>query len=241
MLRPRAGVSHRCLPYPDQCAGPPDPGPAGEVRGARARQGTPDRAAGAPRRAFLAAGISLSFLSTAQAAESDPASFVLSLSRDIDIQLAPGTIDPAERKRRFGILFDERLDLPAIGERVLGWRWSRATADERRSFGQALRAYLIQGFSSRVRGTDGGGAVVSAVTDEGPTVVVVTRPGTGAGPAMSLAWRLVRGGVGWRLCDVAVNDVSVTAILRSQFESILQESAPDIGPLVRLLRERSKE
>jgi ABC-type transporter MlaC component len=170
---------------------------------------------------------------------SDPVQFVFAFNHDVLDQLGSATIDVAERRRRFAALLDEGLDLDVIGERLLGWRWTRATSADRQAFREDFRNYLIQNFAMRVSGVDDGRMTIIGVLQDESAVLVLTEITTKAAAHVPFAWRAVRTAVGWRLCDVIVNNVSIAALLQSQFDSVLQDGQPDIGPLLRLLREKS--
>jgi ABC-type transporter MlaC component len=174
-----------------------------------------------------------------RAQTSDPALFVLAFNHDVSEQLGPTIVDAAERKRRFAVLMDEGLDLDVIGEILLGWRWARITPADRQAFSREFRAYLIQNFAMKVTGFDDSQLIVTSVRQDGSTVLVVTEVNAKKSTHQSYAWRVVPTATGWRLCDVIVSSVSMAALMRSQFDSVLQDGASDIGPLLRLLHEKS--
>jgi ABC-type transporter MlaC component len=171
---------------------------------------------------------------------SEPVQFVFAFNHDVSVQLGSTTIDATERRRRFAALVDGGLDLDAIGERLLGWRWTRVTSADRQAFRREFRNYLIQNFAMRITGgvDDGRVAAASILKDES-TVLVLTEITTKEAARVPFAWRVVHTADGWRLCDVVVNNVSMASIMGSQFASVLQDTATDIGPLLHLLREKS--
>jgi phospholipid transport system substrate-binding protein len=171
----------------------------------------------------------------------DPVQFVVAFNKDVSAQLGSTAIDPDERKRRFAALVDKDLDLDVIGEHLLGWRWTNAAPVDRQAFRREFRNYLIQTFAAKVTGLGDGRMTVTSVVQGDSSILVLTEV-TDKLPARELfAWRLVHAAAGWRVCDVVVNNVSMTAIMRSQFDSVLREGVSDLGPLDRLLHERSQE
>jgi ABC-type transporter MlaC component len=170
---------------------------------------------------------------------SDPIQFVFTFNRDIAAQMGSPSINAAERKRRFATLVDEGLDFDAIGERLLGWRWAQATPADRLAFDREFRNYLIQNFAMKVRGIDDGKMVVVEVHSEGGTVVVLTEVQTAEAAHVPFSWRVTKTVGGWRLCDIIIKNMSMDSVMRSQFDSVLQDTHAELAPLIRLLREKS--
>lgn len=168
---------------------------------------------------------------------SDPAQFVLSFRHDVTVLLALTAVNTVERRERFTALVDQGLDFDVIGGRLLGSRWGQATPADRQAFAQSFRDYLIQNFAMQATGLDDGEPIVADVRQDGDTVLVITQ--AKAATRVSMAWRVVQTSAGWRLCDIAVNSVSVASIMRSQFDSILQDAQSGLGPLLRLLHDKS--
>jgi phospholipid transport system substrate-binding protein len=191
-------------------------------------------------RVGLVAFILMPFLAApASSQPPDPVQFVFAFNHDVSVQLGSTAVDPAERKRRFSALVDEGLDLDVIGERLLGWRWARATLVDRQAFRQEFCNYLIQSFAMKITGVDDGHMTVTSALQDGDTALVLTEVMTKDGTREPFAWRVVLTSAGWRLCDVVVNNVSVVSLMRSQFDSVLQDAQSDIGPLLRLLHAKS--
>jgi ABC-type transporter MlaC component len=68
---------------------------------------------------------------------------------------------------------------------------------------------------------------VTSVVQGDSSILVLTEV-TDKLPARELfAWRLVHTVAGWRVCDVVVNNVSMTAIMRSRFDSVLRDGVSD--------------
>jgi phospholipid transport system substrate-binding protein len=200
-----------------------------------------DRIAGGSVGIALFVIVLLSFSSgPVLAQDSDPAHFVVALSREVSEQMGPATIDPAERKRRFAALVDEKLDLEAAGELLFGSRWSSAPAANRAAFVREFRAYLIDEFGPRVSGVQDGALTVVGVRDLGKGVLVSTTATDREQHKMSVDWRLAKTQGGWRLCDVIVRNISMADIFRSQFASALRDTQSDLTPAIRLLARRAR-
>jgi hypothetical protein len=90
----------------------------------------------------------------------------------------------------------------------------------------------------KIAGLDDGRMTVTSVVQDESTVLVLTEVVITKATRELFAWRVVLTAAGWRLCDVVVNNVSMASIMRSQFDSVLQDAQSDIGPLLRLLQKK---
>jgi phospholipid transport system substrate-binding protein len=200
-----------------------------------------DAIAGGLGRIALCAIVVLGFsCNPVLAQDSDPVDFVVALSREVSAQMGPATIDPAQRKRRFAALVDQKVDLDAVGELLFGSRWSRASGADKAAFVQEFRAYLIDEFGPRVSGVQGGDLTVVGVRDLGKGVLVSTTATDRGHLEVSVEWRLAKTQGGWRLYDVIVRNISMADILRSQFASVLRDSDSDLRPAIQLLAKRAR-
>jgi ABC-type transporter MlaC component len=192
------------------------------------------------RRTALRLSLALATSSGSAVAEDlGSVAFVTAFVRDVSLQLGPNIIDDPERKRRFADLIDQGFDLNEIGSHLLGWRWAASEPSTRLAFGQAFRDYVVQTFALRVTGLDSRGMTIEHVAEDSRTSLVYSHVTTGGGSQMPIVWALVRTDAGWRLWDVIVYHLSIATILRSQFDAVLGGARSDIGPLLRLLREKS--
>lgn len=171
----------------------------------------------------------------------DPAEFVLAFNHALFMQMAPPGLSLTERRQRFSSLIDWGLDLRAIGERALGWKWEEATPTERTAFQQAFRYYLVQNFADRVNGAADGTLVILSMQADGPAVTVVTEAVSNNGVAPPIEWRVLRSPAGWRLYDISINQISIAAIMRSQVNAVIMGGQVGLGPVLRLLREKTSK
>ena len=165
--------------------------------------------------------------------------FVVTLNDEVFSQMGSDAVDQTERKRRFAMLIDKYLDLDAIGKLQLGWRWSKATEEDRMEFSREFRAYLVQAFAARVHAVRDDHMTLIGVFGTGEAVIVSTLVSTRERTAVPVGWRLVKTPIGWRLCDLIVNELSFDSMFRSQFDSVLKPSQADLQPLNRLLHEKA--
>jgi phospholipid transport system substrate-binding protein len=165
--------------------------------------------------------------------------FVVTLDHEVFSQMGSDAVDETERKRRFAILIDKYLDLDAIGKLQLGWRWSRATEEDRMEFSREFRTYLVQAFAARVHAVRDDHMMLIGVFGTGDAVIVSTLVSTRERTGVPVGWRLVKTPAGWRLCDLIVNELSFDSMFRSQYDSTLKSSQADLKPLNRLLHDKA--
>jgi ABC-type transporter MlaC component len=178
-------------------------------------------------------------VASTSADEADPMQFVVTLDHEVFSQMGSDAVDETERKRRFAILIDKYLDLDAIGKLQLGWRWSRATEEDRMEFSREFRAYLVQAFAARVHAVRDDHMMLIGVFGTGDAVIVSTLVSTRERTGVPVGWRLVKTPAGWRLCDLIVNELSFDSMFRSQYDSALKSSQADLKPLNRLLHDKA--
>jgi phospholipid transport system substrate-binding protein len=150
--------------------------------------------------------------------------------------------DPAIREARFRELFHEDFDAPGIARFVLGRYWRTASQEEQKEFVRLFENYVAfvytvrlsdfgRGQTFKIRGSrsDGEGVIVS--TD-------VTNPGSPQ--PLRIDWRLVTADSGtYKINDVIVEGVSMTATQRSEFASIVQRNGGQVGSLISMMREKT--
>lgn len=127
-----------------------------------------------------------------------------------------------ERRKRFNELFLRAFDVPAIGRFVLGRHWSRVKPEEQQQFLVVMGEYVAgiyasqfadyKGYSFRTTGTRAmgeGEALVSAQIDR-----------EGQAP-IRMEFRVRPGDGGYRIADVAVENVSLILTKRDEFSPTL--------------------
>ena len=150
--------------------------------------------------------------------------------------------DPAAREARFRELFHEDFDAPGIARFVLGRYWKAASQEEQKEFVRLFEDYVA--FVYTVRLSDFGGGQTFKIRgsrSDGDGVIVstdVTTPGSQT--PLRIDWRLVTGDNGtYKINDVIVEGVSMTATQRSEFASIVQRSGGQVGSLISMMREKT--
>ena len=128
----------------------------------------------------------------------------------------------------------EAFDVTETAKRALGLHWQQRTSAERGEFVQLFQELLERGYLSRI-GEYGGEQIkyVSEKIDGDHAIVralIVTKKGT----QVPVESRLLRKADRWLIYDVLIENVSLIASYRSQFDRVIRTTS--YGELVRRLK-----
>jgi phospholipid transport system substrate-binding protein len=145
-------------------------------------------------------------------------------------------LSPSERRSEIRAVALEAFDVAEAARRALGLHWAERTTAEREEFIGLFQSLLERGYLSRI-GEYGGERVQYVgehVDGDHATVraLIVTRKGT----QVPVEARVRRRGDRWLMYDVLVENVSLVASYRSQFDRVIRTTS--YQELVRRLRER---
>jgi phospholipid transport system substrate-binding protein len=144
------------------------------------------------------------------------------------------TMTPVERLEAVRGVASEAFDVSETAQRALGIHWQQRTPAERQEFVQVFRGLLEQTYLSRI-GEFGGERIkyVSERIDGDRAIVravIVTKKGT----EVPVESRLLQKGDRWLIYDVLIENVSLIASYRSQFDRVIRTAS--YPELVRRLR-----
>lgn len=196
------------------------------------------------RRSLLAA----LFVLTATASNAapppvNPADAVAFMNRlwDRAVELLNKKTDPAVRQARFRQLFHDDFDAPGIARFVLGRYWRTASADEQKEFVKLFEDYVVFVYTVRLADFGGQSFKVRGSRSDGDGVIVSTDVASPGSPTpLRLDWRLVTDDNGtYKINDVIVEGVSMTATQRSEFASVVQRNGGQVQSLISMMREKT--
>ena len=132
----------------------------------------------------------------------------------------------------------EAFDVGEAARRALGPHWSKRTPAEREEFAGLFQGLLERGYLSRIG--EYGGERVQYVAErvDGEFAVVRAQIVTAKGTQIPIEARVVRKGERWLMYDVLIENVSLVASYRSQFDRVIRTSSYE--DLVRRLKERGQ-
>jgi phospholipid transport system substrate-binding protein len=145
-------------------------------------------------------------------------------------------LDQTQRRAEIRTIALEAFDVTEAARRTLGPHWPKRTPAERQEFIGLFQGLLERGYLSRI-GEYGGESVQyvgERIEGEYATVraLIVTQKGT----QVPVEARVLRQGDRWRMYDVLIENVSLIASYRSQFDRVIRTSSYE--ELVRRLKSR---
>jgi phospholipid transport system substrate-binding protein len=145
-------------------------------------------------------------------------------------------LDQTQRRAEIRAIAVEAFDVAEAARRTLGPHWPKRTPAERQEFIALFQGLLERGYLSRI-GEYGGESVQyvgERIEGEYATVraLIVTQKGT----QVPVEARVLRQGDCWRMYDVLIENVSLIASYRSQFDRVIRTSSYE--ELVRRLKAR---
>ena len=155
-------------------------------------------------------------------------------------ELLNGKTDPAIRRARFRQLFHEDFDGAGIARFVLGSYWQSISEQEQREVVKLFEDYVVYVYTARLATFGGGTFKIRGSRSDGDAVIVsgdAISPGSTA--AVRIDWRLVNNNGAYKINDVIVEGISMTATQRSEFASILQRNGGQVRSLITLMRQKT--
>jgi ABC-type transporter MlaC component len=167
--------------------------------------------------------------------------FVLDFNQHLSSELGPTGLSDDDRRARFASLLDNDVDLDTSSALMLGDRWTKASAQDRAAFHDALRDYLIRNFATRIRGIGERRLTITGLAWDGRTATVSSELSAGQTGPLALEWHVsLDADTAWRLTNVAVAGLSMAAVMRSQFEAVPDQDGAGLIPLISLLRNQQR-
>lgn len=143
-----------------------------------------------------------------------------------------------ERREAVRKLAVEAFDVQETARRALGRHWQQRTAAEREEFVQLFADLLERTYISKI---DLYGGERLRFTDErldGDSAVVRARVVTRQGTEVPIEGRMHKRGERWLIYDVVIENISLIANYRAQFDRIIRTSS--FAELVKRLRTRTE-
>lgn len=173
----------------------------------------------------------------------DAGGFLTELTGHAVARLTESGLTDAEQKLRFRGLLNEAFDLPEIGRFVLGRYWRRADAAQRSDFLEAFEDMMPHRFLplfSKISGDKFDIGPARPYKNNPNFVSVESKLRRVEGEPIRVNWRVRKRGEGYKIVDIIAEGVSIAVTLRSEYVSVLKQTAGDIGALTRVLREKAK-
>lgn len=146
------------------------------------------------------------------------------------------TLDLSQRKAAIRAVALEAFDVAEAARRALGPHWTKRTPAEREEFVGIFQGLLERGYLSRIG--EYGGERVQYVGErvDGEYAIVRAQIVTAKGTQVPVEARVLKRGERWLMYDVLIENVSLVASYRSQFDRVIRTSSYE--DLVKRLREK---
>jgi len=194
---------------------------------------------------IVAAVLATAVACTASAAtDEDAGAFLISFGKRAADEINNESLSEADREQRFRELFNEVIDVPAIGRFVLGIHWRRATAKQREDFLAVFEDMAVQRFLPMITRQSAEYAEKSfSIVDvrrhdtNKDSVFVTSSLDREEGPPVRMIWHLREHDGRFKVIDINIEGLSMALTLRREYGSVVKRSG-GVDGLVNLLREK---
>jgi len=193
------------------------------------------------RRRFLCIALAGATLATVGARpalasiEEEAASFLTDLGNRAIAELTDGNLSDQERVDRFRALLMESVSFPLIAQQVLGPYWRDSGDALRQEFALVLRETLIGRFTEVFEDYQGETFDVASTrtsSKDDSLVAATTQVRAPNGEIAKLEWFMKRHEQGFRIYDVTVEGVRLSASLQEEYKAVLGQNDGDVADLI---------
>ncbi len=177
----------------------------------------------------------------------DAGAFLIAFGQNAVKELNDPALSADNQEKRFRELFNEAVDIPAIGRFILGPYWRQAQEPERADFLDAFEDIALQRFLPMfTRKSDEFTGKSFDVVDQRPVgkrpdqFFVYTRVERPEGPPVDLIWRVRKQDWKYKILDISVQGLSMALTLRDEYRAAAKRLG-GVGPLVRVMRKKLSE
>ena len=179
--------------------------------------------------------------SKAHSASADaPMALVKSTVTQVTGILQDRSVSPASRRERLLQITAGRFDFADMARQTLGTHWKELTPGQQQEFVPLFTAFMQDAYLKKIEGYSGQPINFLGATSEGSGYAQVNT--SVLQPDKSLIhvdYRLRQEGDDWRVYDVTVDDISITANYRNQFNRVINSRGYDA--LVSTMRSKQQE
>jgi phospholipid transport system substrate-binding protein len=185
----------------------------------------------------MAAGTA-TFLCALPASATDPGKLIESMTSQV-IEIARTKMG-VERQAAMRQVVQNNFDLPYMGRSALGTYWSQASEQQRARFLAAVEVSEARTYSERLAKYASYAVTINKVNARPNSVWIVdTRLDQAGGQPLKVEWEVHDSGRGLRIGDVKVEGISMSLLMRSDYNSYILTNFGQVEPLVRALEARA--
>ena len=171
----------------------------------------------------------------------DPGKYVLSITEKAINTLTDKSITQEEKEKKFGQLFDQSFDVPSISRFVLGKYWKSSTIDQKKTFIQTFRNYIVKTYSTRFNEYSGEKlALINYENESNPKLFIVhTALKREDAPPIKVDWRVGLKKDRYVILDIIIEGISLAVTQRAEFVSVIEQNNGNVDNLIKLLKEKT--
>jgi len=183
-----------------------------------------------------------SLMGLARASNGDPMTFVKNTVGQILEVLQDKQTPQQVRARKVIEIVDGRLDFSAMARSSLGYNWKKLTPAQQQQFVPLFTAFMEDAYISKISNYSGQKVQYVGQTSIGQgdaEVKTVVMPADASQQPIRINYLLSQTGGDWKVYDVTVDDISITANYRNQFNHMINEQGFDA--LMSAMRDKQQE
>jgi phospholipid transport system substrate-binding protein len=193
----------------------------------------------------LAVAILLANLATAaraSATNGDPLAIVKSTVGEVLGVLQDKQMAPQARQRKVLEIVSGRLDFTDMARSSLGYNWKKLTTAQQQQFVPLFTAFMEDAYINKINDYSGQKVQftgqTSTAADEAEVQTTVL-PSDSSQQPIRINYMLKQTAGDWKVYDVTVDDISITANYRNQFNHVINERGFDA--LMTTMRDKQQE
>jgi len=188
----------------------------------------------------VATFVVMTLSSVAHASASDPMAMVKTTVDQVVRILQDKSTPQLERRKQLLDLVSGRFDFADMARQTLGTHWNQLSPDQRQQFVPLFTSFMEEAYLNKIEGYSGQPVqFIKQSSDGAGYAQVSTNVVQPDKQPIHIDYRLKQAGDGWRVYDVTVEDISITANYRNQFNRVINSQGYDA--LVSAMRSKEQE
>ena len=133
-----------------------------------------------------------------------------------------------EKRRKLRALVADRFDFADMARSALGYHWRELSEEQREQFVGGFTAFIEGVYLDKIQYYSGQDIVLGSERIDPPAYAQVNAKVVQQGrDAIPLGFRLRQEGNDWKIYDVTVDEISITANYRNQFSRVIEQRGLD--------------
>lgn len=189
---------------------------------------------------LLACSLGSLWLASDARAENLGAREVVQTIVDETVAILRSKLALTEKRTQISAIANANFDFETMGRLTLAKNWARFSPEQQADFLTSFRTFLGHAYGKKFdQYQDESVKVLGERSEARGDITVQTHLLRNGGENIAIDYRLRAHGNTWRIIDVTIEGVSLVSSYRSQFQEILENSAPD--ELLRQIHEKNAQ